>query len=311
MKSFQQHLEEDSKWVWGYQNNPMELILNSGIPLSDKFMSFVFDPPTEHAYHFFEAYEKTFDKLLSLEGSRKTISCIQPPSRDISYSNLEYGVAGSGGCVAVVQGKKLASFASDAWTLVDKSGRRWITIDYTEHDHEGYSFKHVDGKLKRKFQTYYREFMASLMKKYENDILATLNQNKIEYFKTKFFPLFTHSRVSMDEWNGLKKSVKNKKAFNKVMHRFIKDYIDFFQKKMYEHREEFKKAWYNLSPQTKKEEVLMNNINIKHVLIEASMLDGDILSTCRDNRIPFTVIKSSSQFKSETNRLNKKYKMGS
>lgn len=127
MKSLKEFLAEDVTQVHGH-NSVMGQILarDVHIPLSDSTLrSIEFNPPEVVGYHIFSPTK--IDFLMRLQGSKKGVSIFlnYPGQYDI-----QTGIEGGGGAVAVVKGKPVLSTHTDAYTEIDSNGRRWVSVNY-------------------------------------------------------------------------------------------------------------------------------------------------------------------------------------
>jgi len=127
MKSLKEFLSEDVTQVHGH-NSVIGNILSRTvlIPISDSTLNAIaFNPPEVVGYHVFTP--TTIDRLMSLEGSKKSISTFLnfPGQFDV-----ETGIEGGGGAVAIVRGKPVLSAHTDAYTVVDSNGRRWVEVGF-------------------------------------------------------------------------------------------------------------------------------------------------------------------------------------
>ena len=95
------------------------------IPISGPMLKRIW-PKSFRATVFHATDLKGLHKLVRMEGSRKTISAFF----SMMGKYMGTGVATEGGLVAEMEADVLVSSRADIMSKVDKTGRRWVTLDF-------------------------------------------------------------------------------------------------------------------------------------------------------------------------------------
>ena len=121
MRSFVQHLKEFAV----YSTSDYVFTWDDHIPISGPMMKRIW-PKSIRATVFHATDLKGLHKLVRMEGSRKTISAFF----SMMGKYMGTGVATGGGIVVEMVADVLVSAKDDIMSKVDKTGRRWVTLDY-------------------------------------------------------------------------------------------------------------------------------------------------------------------------------------
>ena len=121
MRSFVQHLKEFAV----YSTSDYVFTWDDHIPISGPMLKRIW-PNSIRATVFHATDLKGLHKLVRMEGSRKTISAFF----SMMGKYMGTGVATGGGIVVEMVADVLVSAKDDIMSKVDKTGRRWVTLDY-------------------------------------------------------------------------------------------------------------------------------------------------------------------------------------
>ena len=121
MRSFVHHLKEFAV----YSTSDYVFTWDDHIPISGPMMKRIW-PKSIRATVFHATDLKGLHKLVRMEGSRKTISAFF----SMMGKYMGTGVATEGGLVAEMEADVLVSSRADIMSKVDKTGRRWVTLDF-------------------------------------------------------------------------------------------------------------------------------------------------------------------------------------
>ena len=121
MRSFVQHLKEFAV----YSTSDYVFTRDDHIPISGPMLKRIW-PKSIRATVFHATDLKGLHKLVRMEGSRKTISAFF----SMMGKYMGTGVATGGGIVAEMEADVLVSARDDIMSKVDKTGRRWVTLDF-------------------------------------------------------------------------------------------------------------------------------------------------------------------------------------
>lgn len=163
MKSFKQHLKEDSS-VWGY-GSVVNFIFGSDlyVPLTPAVLNSLYgkSPPRDIAYHVLGI--ANLEKFTKLEGTKKGVSCFQHIGKNSVDSIFTGGVASGGGVVAELEGNVLLHSITDAYTKIDSSGRRWFSVNLV-YANLSAKFSIADGKRLKIDYDRYQKLEKLIMK---------------------------------------------------------------------------------------------------------------------------------------------------
>ena len=121
MISFHQHLKEFAV----YSTSDYVFTKSDHIPISGPMLKRIF-PESFRSTVFHATDLKGLHKLVRMEGSKKSISAFF----SMMGKYMGTGVATGGGIVVEMVADVLVSAKDDIMSNVDKTGRRWVTLDY-------------------------------------------------------------------------------------------------------------------------------------------------------------------------------------
>ena len=121
MRSFVQHLKEFAV----YSTSDYVFTKSDHIPISGPMLKRIF-PESFRSTVFHATDLKGLHKLVRMEGSKKSISAFF----SMMGKYMGTGVATGGGIVVEMVADVLVSAKDDIMSKVDKTGRRWVTLDY-------------------------------------------------------------------------------------------------------------------------------------------------------------------------------------
>ena len=121
MKSFVHHLKEFAV----YSTSDYVFTWDDHIQISGPMMKRIW-PKSIRATVFHATDLKGLHKLVRMEGSKKSISAFF----SMMGKYMGTGVATGGGIVAEMEADVLVSSRADIMSKVDKTGRRWVTLDF-------------------------------------------------------------------------------------------------------------------------------------------------------------------------------------
>jgi len=160
-------------------------------------------PDTIRATVFHTTDLAGLERLGKLEGGKKSISAFF--SMFARY--METGVATSGDVhvVAEMDADVLISARDDIWSIVDKTGRRWVEMSWFENA-QSYGTGPAFGKVERELN----DLIRNLVLKHLEPILGNRARTDHEYVL----------------WGNMKRELKDSKKLSLV----IKDYFDGVEK---------------------------------------------------------------------------------
>ena len=121
MRSFVHHLKEFAV----YSTSDYVFTKSDHIPISGPMLKRIF-PESFRSTVFHATDLKGLHKLVRMEGSKKSISAFF----SMMGKYMGTGVATGGGIVVEMVADVLVSAKDDIMSNVDKTGRRWVTLDY-------------------------------------------------------------------------------------------------------------------------------------------------------------------------------------
>ena len=251
MKRFKEYLREFS------QRSTSEYVFDTHtdnssslkIPISGPMFKRIW-PDTIRATVFHTTDLEGLEKLKKLEGGKKSISALF----SMMSRYMETGVA-TGGDVHVVvemEADVLVSARDDIWSIVDKTGRRWVMMSWFKYQtRERSKFSKVEKDL--------NTLIANLVKKH-------IPKDK-EIQQTKYFG--KDSGTVFDIWGNMKRHLKGD---GKAISLVIKDYFDGVEKIIKKNKEVMGDIFYGYAKSKRMtdnswDEQIVNNIKIKTVHI--------------------------------------------
>ena len=140
MKSYYT-IDEKARGLYvGKKASVLDLIEAGDIPLSTNIMKKIFGNKTVSSFHI-TSLEK-LNQLKKLEGRRASLAAFNKLKNSVDKKiDFTFGPLTSGGVFVWFEGDVIARFSSDAMTLIDKQGRRWISWDTLVGDTIQYPIK--------------------------------------------------------------------------------------------------------------------------------------------------------------------------
>jgi len=229
---------------------PGDFISNQGdpiwglwLPLSSNILHKL-TPKKQRVTAFHLTGVQNIDNMINLQGKKKSISSFFY----MHHSHYDRGVRGGGGVIFELDANLLGAFEQDIMSDPDKSGMRWITLEYlvraaSEH-----------GEPLVKLYSEMADLLKTLLKKYAPDVT------------------YDSDIDAGNKWTEFGKSLATTKD-GKTQNIVIKDYIDGTYSIMLKHAEHVRKALFYYmdnpgSTQDDWDEVVVNEFKIKtaHVL---------------------------------------------
>ena len=247
MRSFVHHLKEFAV----YSTSDYVFTQSDHIPISGPMMKRIW-PKSIRATVFHATDLKGLHKLVRMEGSKKTISAFF----SMMGKYMRTGVATEGGIVVEMEADVLVSARDDIMSKVDKTGRRWVTLDFFSSAARNYLGRD-------RFAMVVKEFL-----KLKQD-LVTKHVDKDRY----------NQNMWKDVWKEMKDYLKYD---GRKIAAVIKDYFDGVEKVLKRHKKILESIFYGYAKSKRQtddswDEQLVNNIKIKkiHVIEVKSYEDAD------------------------------------
>ena len=195
-------------------------------------------------------HPKSIPNLIKLQGSNKSISTFTGYGGGRQPIDLaKGGIAFGGGIVAEVEGDILLNYQEDAYTEIDRQGRRWFNpFDFKVNDRQD-AKKNLDKYKKQLNKLFYKDIISVYDKIKENE---SSDDEKVKYY---FDNMIT----------------KQEKA------KIIKKYYDFADKLIRdEHKLILEPFFYSVGADGNAEynEIVLNKIKIKKLYIYDEYLKG-------------------------------------
>jgi len=246
MKSFNQYINLPTTWnqvSWSILSNSKIFWL----PLSSKILERALGRNRRiTALHVMDP-ESIF-RLIKLQNSSKSISTFTE-YRGHPMKMAKSGVEDGGGAIAEVEGDILLNYQEDAYTEVDRQGRRWFNpFDFKVNDRQD-AKKNLDKYKKQLNKLFYKDIISVYDKIKENE---SSDDEKVKYY---FDNMIT----------------KQEKA------KIIKKYYDFADKLIRdEHKLILEPFFYGVGADRNAEynEIVLNKIKIKKLYIYDEYLKG-------------------------------------
>ena len=247
MRSFVQHLKEYAV----YSTSDYVFTWDDHIPISGPMMKRKW-PKGIRATVFHATDLKGLHKLVKLEGGKKTISAFF----SMMGKYMRTGVATEGGIVVEMEADVLVSARDDIMSKVDKTGRRWVTLDFFSSAARNYLGRD-------RFAMVVKEFL-----KLKQDLVAK-HVDKDSY----------NQNMWKDVWKEMKDYLKYD---GKKLAVVIKDYFDGVEKILKRHEDLMGSIMLGYARSKRQtdnswDEQIVNNFKIKkiHVLEVKGYEDAD------------------------------------
>jgi len=262
MKSFKQHLKEFAV----YSTSDYVFTLADHIPMSGPMLKRIW-PDTIRATVFHVLSAEDIYELKKLEGGKKTISAFF----SMMSRYMEIGVATSGDVhvVAEMDADVLVSARDDIWSIVDKTGRRWVEMSWFANAQWGGTGPKFD-KVEKDFNT----LIKNLVKKHLTPILgknAVVREHEYEL------------------WSNMKSHLKaGREGGGSRLRLVIKDYFDGVEKVLKKNKEVMSNILYGYAKSKRQtdnawDEQIVNNIKVKTVhIIKSAEVDDQVIADIKN-----------------------------
>ena len=265
MKTFKQHLKEfaikstsDLVFEVGSQGSASSALK---IPISGPMFKRIW-PDTIRATVFHVTDHNGLGRIKKLEGGKKSISAFF----SMMSRYMESGVATSGGAVVEMDADVLVSARDDIMSEVDKTGRRWVMMSWSEHQ----------TRERGKFAAVERELNVLIRGLVVKHLAPILGQTEVR------------SAHEFYLWADMKKHLKGD---GKKLRLVIKDYFDGVERIIRKNKEVMGSIFYGYAKSKRMtdnswDEQIVNNIKIKKVhLIQPTQLKIDTANPDRTHPI--------------------------
>lgn len=304
MKTFYQYIQLNE--VYGQESMSKELfnlpvagkdgdIMSFKIPMGGANIKRVM-PKEIRGPVFHVTSESNHDKLVKGQNKKSGLSGF----RNMKPSNMERGVASGGGFIYELDANLLGSFETDVRSAVDKTGRRWVTLQSLLDTgfHNTSDFPHINdlhrplekndlGSLPKDIETY----VSKVIKKYgvieyHYEAGRKLSGNLISSWKAlpEFIETAAYGSPNPSVW--AKKS--GDKEYGKIMSSIIKGYIDTVNKSYSKNAKKIsaalKKQYIDQLDKAHWDEMIVNQYKVKklHVLLSAPQFRNGLWSDVTD-----------------------------
>ena len=221
------------------------------IPISGPMLKRIW-PSSFRATVFHATDLKGLHKLVKLEGSKKTISAFFAMMGKYMYT----GVATEGGLVAEMEADVLVSSRADIMSKVDKTGRRWVTLDFFASAARNYLGRDRFAMVEKEFLKLKQDLVAKHVDK---------------------------DRYNQNMWKDVWKEMKDYLKYDgKKISAVIKDYFDGVEKILKRHEDLMGSIMLGYARSKRQtddswDEQIVNNFKIKkiHVLEVKGYEDAD------------------------------------
>jgi len=232
------------------------------IPISTSMFKRIW-PDTIRATVFHTTDLAGLERLGKLEGGKKSISAFF----SMMSRYMETGVATSGDVhvVAEMDADVLISARDDIWSIVDKTGRRWVEMSWFANAQLGRTGPEF-GKVEKDLNT----LIKNLVKKHLTKILG---KNTVT------------STHEYELWGNMKRHLKGD---GQKLRLVIKDYFDGVEKVLKKNKEVMSNIIYGYAKSKRMtdnawDEQIVNNIKVKTVhVIKSAELDDQVIADIKN-----------------------------
>ncbi len=236
------------------------------IPISGPMFKRIW-PNTIRATVFHTTDLAGLERLGKLEGGKKSISAFF----SMMSRYMETGVATSGDIhvVAEMDADVLVSARDDVWSIVDKTGRRWVELSWfanAQLGRTGPKFNKVEKDL--------NTLIKNLVKKHLTPILgknAVVREHEYEL------------------WSNMKSHLKaGREGGGERLRLVIKDYFDGVEKVLKKNKEVMSNILYGYAKSKRQtdnawDEQIVNNIKVKTVhIIKSAEVDDQVIADIKN-----------------------------
>ena len=285
MKTFKGYLTE-----FVIQSTSDYVFMNNGqgsgasglmIPISGPMFKRIW-PDTIRATVFHVLGVAHLNALKKIEGKKKSISAFF----SMMSRNLETGVAGGGGVVAELEADILISAKDDIMSQVDKTGRRWVELNWFENALGNMKSPVVDKvakDLNKLIVTLVKKHLVNgisedfiweesdLMKQARAEDAANAKRAKERLLGKHKDPKLVIKNVgdAFDAWGNMKRHLKaGREGGGNRLRLVIKDYFDGVEKVIKKHKKGLGSIFYGYAKSKRQtdnayDEQIVNNIKIK------------------------------------------------
>jgi len=236
------------------------------IPISGPMFKRIW-PDTIRATVFHTTDLAGLERLKKLEGGKKSISAFF----SMMSRYMETGVATSGDVHVVVEmdADVLVSARDDIWSIVDKTGRRWVEMSWFANAQLGRTGPEF-GKVEKDLNT----LIKNLVKKHLTPILG---RSKVQ------------STHEYELWMLMKTHIKaGREGGGERLRLVIKDYFDGVEKILKKNKEVMGNIFYGYAKSKRMtdnswDEQIVNNIKVKTVhIIKSAELDDQVIADIKN-----------------------------
>jgi len=236
------------------------------IPISTSMFKRIW-PDTIRATVFHTTDLAGLERLGKLEGGKKSISAFF----SMMSRYMETGVATSGDVhvVAEMDADVLISARDDIWSIVDKTGRRWVEMSWFANAQLGRTGPEF-GKVEKDLNT----LIKNLVKKHLTPILG---RSKVQ------------STHEYELWMLMKTHIKaGREGGGSRLRLVIKDYFDGVEKILKKNKEVMGNIFYGYAKSKRMtdnswDEQIVNNIKVKTVhIIKSAELDDQVIADIKN-----------------------------
>ena len=288
MKRFKEYLKEyamfsTSDYVFDTNLYGDGNSLNLKIPISGPMFKRIW-PDTIRATVFHVLSAEDIYKLKKLEGKKKSISAFF----SMMSRNMESGVASGGGVVAELEADILISAKDDIMSQVDKTGRRWVELNWFENALGNMKSPVVDKvakDLNKLIVTLVKKHLVNgitegfiweesdLMKQARAEDAANAKRAKERLLGKHKDPKLVIKNVedAFDAWGNMKRHLKaGREGGGNRLRLVIKDYFDGVEKVIKKHKKGLGSIFYGYAKSKRQtdnayDEQIVNNIKIKEL----------------------------------------------
>ena len=286
MKRFKEYLKEyamfsTSDYVFDTNLYGDGNSLNLKIPISGPMFKRIW-PDTIRATVFHTTTAEHLEGFKKLEGKKKSISAFF----SMMSTQMEGGVATDGGVVAELDADILISARDDIMSQVDKTGRRWVELNWFEN-----ALGNIKSPVVDKVAKDLNKLIVTLVKKHlvngisegfiweESDLMkqaraedaANAKRAKERLLGKHKAPKLVVKNVgdAFDAWGNMKRHLKaGRECGGNRLRLVIKDYFDGVEKVIKKHKKGLGSIFYGYAKSKRQtdnayDEQIVNNIKIK------------------------------------------------
>ena len=269
--------------------------LNLKIPISGPMFKRIW-PDTIRATVFHTTTAEHLEGFKKLEGKKKSISAFF----SMMSTQMEGGVATDGGVVAELDADILISARDDIMSQVDKTGRRWVELNWFENALGNMKSPVVDKvakDLNKLIVTLVKKHLVNgisegfineswkvdAMKQAHAEDAANAKRAKERLLGKHKAPKLVIKNVgdAFDAWGNMKRHLKaGREGGGNRLRLVIKDYFDGVEKVIKKHKKGLSEIFYGYAKSKRQtdnawDEQIVNNIKIKKIHVLTNILDDE------------------------------------